>query len=626
MKALVVIALFLASLVTTFLLSVAIRALAPLRGPAIRVGALAPAVAIGLLSLYLLGHAGLITTGPFPPPADAFGLHRHLLCDLSPTFQGLLGLALLLPAGVVTLRVLGRAFPRHALPAMIAATGTFALAYQILPFHLSSPDFDDVFLVDKFLCAIAPDWHNNKPFFTIYDFFYRVPGLLPGPPDLGLPFATNGWLYVLFQANLVLLLQRLVPWPRASGRALPRIAALFALSNLGALALAHTVHYELAGAVLLMTGFHFVESVVDGDLSDAARRSTLRSFCAVCALMVPLTNKQMSVLWMLGLVHGILAMSRVGALRTGPAGPLVLLVLSGFSFLASNDLQVPFDPARWNAHSAIVLGATVLAGALGIVGFLRSGAAGRFVRGIGANEYRRAVLATYLLTTTLAFVVPNQHQPGLPVAFTIHWPLATNHARYSLPFYPFLVVAIGWGLRRLRARPATALALGAAALTVWNFSYVFGFYTSSPGFGDGRPVFQRNLRPVQSLAAQLEADESGPFHYLPLSRDHGDHFLLAAVRPGEVARNLCEAVGGTLPEAGRVIISRNTLTVGAVIRERLTGIEDPEPPQPFTRRLPDLAAPDWEVALLDVAGLDRDALAKWCAVEARFDWSQTASR
>jgi hypothetical protein len=625
-NALVVISLFLATLLAARLVAVALRAPAPLRKAAIRVGALAPAVAAMALTAYLLGRAGLLTTDPFQPPADAFGLYRRLLCDLSPTVQGLLGLALLLPAGIVTLHALVRTFPGRAVPAATIATVGFALAYPFLPFHLSAPDFDDVFVVDKFLCAIGPDWHNNKPFFTVYDFLYRVPGLLPGPAEIGRPFAVNGWLYLLFQANLLLVLHRLVPWPRESGRSLPRIAAVLALSNLGGLVLAHTVHYELAGAVFLLTGFHFVASIIEDDLSVPARRSALLAFCALSALMVPLTNKQMSILWMLGLVHGILGLSRAKALRSEPVMPLLLVVLAGLSFVASNELHRQLDLARFQAGFVVLLGAIALAAVLGVRRFFRSGAAGRFFVGLDERDYRRTVSTAYLLTTTLAFVLPNQHQIGLPVALTTHWPLATNHARYSLPLYPFLAAAIGWGLRRLRNRTALALTLAGSLFAAWNFSYLFGFYASSPAFGEGGPAFQRNLRPVMALAAQLEDDGSGPFFYLPIGRDHGDHFLLAAVRPGLIARNLCEASRDALPETGRAIVSRHTLQVSATIREELTGIDDPAPRQPFSRPLPSLALPDWEVVLRDVAGLDRNTLADWCAVEAPIRPGQHNSR
>ena len=113
---------------------------------------------------------------------DSYARYRLLLCGLPLWLQGGLGLTLLLTASVLTLRLAAAlgACPRRGLLLAGAAVVAWAVLYRWVPFHLSAPDYDDFYVVDKLLCTVRPGWGNDKPMFTVYDYLWRVVDLV-GP-------------------------------------------------------------------------------------------------------------------------------------------------------------------------------------------------------------------------------------------------------------------------------------------------------------------------------------------------------------------------------------------------------------------------------------------------------------
>ena len=117
---------------------------------------------------------------------------------------------------------------------------------------------------------------------------------------------------------------------------------------------------------------------------------------------------------------------------------------------------------------------------------------------------------------------------------------------------------------------------------------------------DAGSVFQRNLRPILALDRAIQGVPDVPLLYLPIPRDHGDHYLCRAARPTAAVLSVC-AQGRRPDGPGLLVLSRNTLSV-----RREFGVD---PPLRSYRGLDDKG---WEVQVFDASAIDPAALPSWC--------------
>ncbi|MGH7295680.1 MAG: hypothetical protein ACRELB_12130, partial [Polyangiaceae bacterium] len=231
----------------------------PAPGPPLSSGLAGLARAAGWASAALL--TALAVTWP---DGNTYERYEAMLVATPLRLQALAGLALAIVPGFVALEAwLARPRSRVAHFVLAAVVVAWAAIHARLPIHLSAPDFDDFFVVDKLASRIDPGWFNDKPLFTFWDFPYRwTLGSGAGPLAC---FAINGWFALVYVVLTGLWLERALPellgdkWPRSPWiRAwLPWLAAFW----LGPVVLSHTVAYELACAAWVLAACLVLEEL-----------------------------------------------------------------------------------------------------------------------------------------------------------------------------------------------------------------------------------------------------------------------------------------------------------------------------------------------------------------------------
>jgi hypothetical protein len=574
---------------------------------------------------------------------DHYLRYRALLCELPLPIQSIIGLVLIVSMGVLTVQLFATEVARKWWLTAAILVLAWCGVYSLLPFHMSAPDFDDFFIIDKFLCSLGYDWSNDKPFFTVFDYLFRVTDLAaPGSAGPFFRFSVNGWVYVLFQLNLVVMLWRTLG--RRATHALGHLGAAvalgFALVYLGPVVLAHGANYELSGTTLFLLSFNVLETLRMAQAPDDRHAGAMLGWCSVGLLIQSQSHNQMNAMWVAVLIHGALALVSVGRLRKHLSLWCLLLCCSVLLFLLRNRnaignvIRLSADTA--NASFFAVLGVIVGSSVLALGWSRHTGRVKPWGRKTEAGDTALLVCGLYAGAGALLFVVPNQMVPGIPFPlFPTHWNMGTNHARYSAMLYPFVCLVFGMLVLSIKTTRSCRLIAFAAMAFLWNQCYIAGFYsfnpdrdytegTSSPfqrntklarHYGsslcskvDTGSSFQRNMRPYVALEEELDRAPDGPFYFLPIPRDHGDHYLMCAVRPQSSITNLCGA--DPLPTSGRVLLSRHTL---AVLESEASG-EHAASLLPFAspcdyRSLDDTS---WEVQLLPVSTINRAKLDDWC--------------
>ncbi len=586
-------------------------------------------------------------------PADTYERYRLLLHTVPLTLQGTIGLCLLLFASVLTLSLFLRNAPAAWRPYAALIFLLWCLIYPLLPFHLSAPDFDDFFVFDKFMDSVQSNWANDKPFFCIYDYFYRISDLLPGKTSSPfLRFAVNGWIYVIFQLNFALILWRSLG--DAALHALGRkgaVAALFlALLCLGPVVLSHGLPYELAGAALYLLSFNVLESLRLSDMPERRRESLLSAWCALILLFQFYSTKQLNLMWLVAFGHAGLILFSMGRLKRHILLWIILLSASSMIFFRVNSNGLARAVTNQVEPGFIVFMAYVVVLALlAARSFYRSGRLSQWVKDGDSENTTLLVYALYVFTGIVLMAFPNKLVPGIP--FPLHfneWDWGTNHARYSLLFYPFASAAAGYLafnlksvvprllivftflmllktlpfnsemaallLFTLKATPRRRMAFFILLAVIWNHSYLTGFYFSLLG-PENRvntaSSFQRNMRPYMELKQKIEKNTPGAqVFYLPIPRDHADNYLMRAVDPQSPIRNICN-VAKTEPDA-LLLISRNTqFVVEKVINEK-TAPGELKPLFPTRAPCRSLDDTNWQIQFIPASSLDRKNLVDWC--------------
>jgi hypothetical protein len=535
---------------------------------------------------------------------DSYARYHWCLCRLPLALQGLLGLVFVCGLGLATGLLFTAGQPRRRWLIAAGAILAWVGLYGLLPFHLSASDFDDVFVLDKLLCSVLPYWHNNKPFFTLFDSLYRVSDI-GFPADRFLRFRVNGWLVVLYELNLLVLLRRFLAQRarEAFGPGWAALGAALAMGNLGLLLLSHTLAYELAGSVCVLTACNLIEH-----LRSAGRRPLLSTLailfaCGAGELLQIFSYPQYDAVWMVVCVHGALALPALGARKLQRASAWALAAASAALFLTTEQeaILTSLQPHRWSSGAVAAVAGLAAASAAAAAWLIRSGACAGRRRERPSWSIPRLMLPLYAATTLALTLIPNQGH-FVPETF---WVFAENHARYTSLSYPFIVLALGWLACRLRQALRSRLVPGLLAALVflaWNVPYLRGFYLSKPRpmDDDAAGAYGRNLRPILALDAALQGLPDLPLLYLPIPRDHGDHYLARAARPAAEVISVCGR-GWRPGGPGRLVLSRNTLSV-----RRESGAVPP------LRSYRGLADKGWEIQLFDDRGIDPAAVPAWC--------------
>ncbi len=501
-------------------------------------------------------------------------LFAHAMLFTQPlAIQAGLGLALVLVAGAFTGLLVLHAFPSSRARAVLLLGGIALLfAQSALPIHLSAPDFDDLFTVDKFLGSTAPAWLNTKPDFCSYDFLYRVGDFFVSgvSADRLARFRINAWFWVLYLANVLVLLRTTLAALAVErlGKHLVLFAALLAVSWLGPLVLSHTLAYELAGSTLFLLAFNLIEALRRSPASSHVRAAAV-ALIAACALFLQSFNfDASSVCWGIVYVHALLVLRHLAA-------PLLERIAVVLALGAALWLILGRDPGRYvdpsdlkNPGQVIDYVMVLLPVAVVLVVTWRSVGGAAEMRTLFATlrgqMSEATALAVYFLGGLVIYVHANQAKFGILFPNRrrgFHWDYATNHARYGAFFFPFLFTAWAYALlRHPRLTPRTRFLALAFSWFAWNEPYVAEFY-ADPGETQGQHApyraNDRTLAQAELLLAPRDPNET--LGFLPIPRDHGDHFLLRAVRPQGAFSDLCRKPND--PAVQTVLFSWHTLDV-----------------------------------------------------------------
>jgi hypothetical protein len=553
------------------------------------------------------------------PAGNTYESYRTFLVHTPLQIQGLAGLALALVPGVVAAEMW---FARARFKAAHVALGVVCAVWLVFqagrPVHLSAPDFDDFFVVDKLTATVDPYWFNDKPFFTIWDFPYRWTTATAG--DLLGCFSINGWFALVFVALTALWLERALPdllgprWPRSPRLQawLPWVLAFW----LGPVVLSNTVPYELGCATWVLATCLALEW-----LRTASRAPPV--FLALAALALARWLQEgghnaTAVAWLPVYVHGLLVLLRWRA-------PVVLQAW-GAALFADGILDVLFRERRRleetlenfdgrGMREVILWGLLPLVAALGVAWFTRRPAT-LTVRRFAALALERPRLShvwlPYLLAGAAIYFFSNQANLGVPIpgSYAMErghaWDYATNHARYALFFYPYLVVLVclllvprGWpGL----------VGLGLCAIA-WNAAYVVAFYRGPAKLPAAELGYRRNTRFLEAMRQVLPGlGASTTVSYLPIPRDHGDHYLIRAADPSRPFVSACSAAARRQPSQPLVVTG---YSLGVIAKEQ-------GPPDLL---LAPPAALHGDVVVLRMDDFSPAALDVWCARRGVSIWN-----
>jgi hypothetical protein len=505
---------------------------------------------------------------------------------------------------------------------MTAACAAWFGVYAFLPVHLSAPDFDDFFVVDKLTSTVEPSWFNDKPFFTVWDFPYRLMTAAPGDPLAC--FRVNGWFALLYVLLTGLWLERALPtllgagWP-ASLRlraCLPWILACW----LGPVVLSHTVAYELGCATWVLALCLSLESVRTGPKPSPA--FLVLAMLALARWLQQGGHNATAMAWLPVYVHGFIVLRRWRASIPSQAWCAALTSDAVLDVLFRqrqrlDDTMNNFDTAQ--LRQVLEWGALPLFGALVLVWLLRK-PPGRALSRFAVLALTRLwhVWLVYLMAGGAIYLFANQANLGVPIPAGLRamlrgrpWDYATNHARYAVFFYPFLVVLVG--LLLIPRRRAGLLALGCCVLA-WNAAYVVTFYASS-GMGPAAHAgYRRNSRFLKAMQEGLgHIDRAVTVAYLPIPRDHGDHYLIRAADPSRTFVSACARSAREDPSQPLVLTGYTLVVISK------------EHPAPDLLQVPP-ANLGGDVVVLRMGDLSPAGLDAWCANPRVSVWSTEPGR
>ncbi len=569
------------------------------------------------------------------PPWDPHAYYALFLQQTPMLVQGGIGLLMVLFLGVSTVHLVRIHVSPWSQRALLAGAVVWAVVYGLLPFHLSAPDFDDFFVLGKFLGGIEPGWNNNKPHFILYDYLFRITDAFLPSEGRFIRFAVNGWLYVLYLANLLVFLKivvsrRVEPVTTRGTRAVG-----FALAGgyLGLVVVSHSLFYALAGSTVLLLSFNVIESARTGRLGQAGAEVPVFWGLGGVALAIFSFN-QLSAMWIPILIHGLVAAieARAGRRRVVYFAALILAIVVIVFLQTRREMSSvgEMTDAFLLLYAGIALAAVGVAGKRLLAGAARTGPRGAFRSRLASF----VILSQYAVLTYFLFIIPiYDHLEYTAPVFCIsplYWDHGTNHARYSSQFYPFMVAGAALILARIaasRRRTAHGLAVGLALL--WNAPYLLGFYFATGTHKDAQFLpdpYQRNGVFARELQAKISAAPPGGYLYFPILRDHGDHYLLRAVLPDARVESVCE-VPAEERRGRQVVLSKHTVHVkhGGEYSSRLreAGPRREEARARIVRQIaascpltgPEAGAgfSDWYVTLIPAGELDEERTQRWCA-------------
>ncbi len=510
------------------------------------------------LTLLAMGVAATVWSTSVGLASNPIVYHAWLV-ELPVAAQGILGLPLVLGASWLTALLFAETFPAlRTRLALVVFTLLLAVGHAALPIHLSAPDFDDFFTVDKFLGSTSPQWMNTKPDLCVYDFLYRIgDAFVQGvATDTLERFRINAWFFGLYLANLLIVLKNaLQTLPvQQLGRRPAWLATALALSWLGPVVLSHTLAYELAGATFFLIAFNALESI--RRQGAAANAAHVLAILGAGLVLQALSFNAASVCWGVVYVHGLLVLRDLAAPRLEKLAAAIALLagawlvpLAGAWLVLDRDGHVdPHDLGDkvelMRDYARIVLPVALV----GLLTWQSQGGKADFAalwRSLRTHGTRATAIALYFLGTLAIYVHGNQGKFGIFFPNRRrgwHWDYATNHARYGVFFFPFLCVAWAYALLRYpRLSPRVRLLALVATWAAWNTPYIAEFYADSGEVTGQHAPYRANDRTMRQLDDLLKtraADER--FGYLPIPRDHADHYLLRAVRPTAPFADICQ--------------------------------------------------------------------------------------
>lgn len=569
--------------------------------------------------------AGLLTVLAVAwPDGNTYERYRQFLVEAPAHLQALAGLALLLvPAVVAAAGWFARPRSRAAHAVFLVACAAWFAVDAHLRIHLSAPDFDDFFVVDKLTATVDPNWFNDKPFFTLWDYPYRWSLGAPAGP-LGC-FAVNGWFAIAYVVLTGLWLERALPamlgrrWPASSPLAawLPWAAALW----LGPVVLAHTVAYELACATWVLAACVVLERL------RTARRAP-PAFLALAILALARWLQQgghnaTAMAWIPVYVHALLVMRRWRAPVLGQAWGAALVVDAALDVLMRQRQRLDDTVNNFDTHQlrTIVRGGVVpLLVALAVLWLLRRPRARlAFPRFLALALDRPSVWhvwLAYLVAGAAIYLLANQANLGVPIpgytalAKDIPWDYATNHARYAVTFYPFLatllcVLLVPWG--------RAGVLLLAACSVAWNAAYVVRFYAGPRGVPAAVDGYRRNSRFLEAMQEALRGvPPAERVAYVPIPRDHGDQYLVRAADPGRHFVSVCAGSARDQPSLPVLVTGYALVVIG---KENGMGLFD----------VP-AGALEGDLVKLRMGDLSPKALDAWCSDPRVAAWSTEPGR
>lgn len=505
------------------------------------------------------------------PDGNTYEAYRTGLWEVPFWVQWCIGLVLVLVPGYITVRAwvaVRRPPAAHALA--LAACATWTAVYARLRMHLSAADFDDFFVMGKFVRAVMPGWQNDKSLFTFWDYPYRV---IEGAADPMTRFRINGWFALVYVALVGLWLERALSGllaPRLSPRVrawLPWVAAM----HLGPVVLSHTLHYELAAATWILVLCLVLERLRTGP--DTPHELYVVAAVALARWLQAGGHNASAMGWMPVYLHGLLVLRQRGASAGAQVWVAVITASSALDILWR---ERAIGAASSFDHSLTRL--TLQGGVLPLVVALawlwyrtpRSWSLRRFV----AFTWRRPTIThvwlVYLLCGAAIYLAANQGRFGVPIPGSSlsdprpwhlddnQWHFATNHARYALFFYPFLVVLLA---RLLAPRGALGLAALGVCAIAWNAAYVVRFYDVPPEMSATEAAYRCNTRFLEVMRSRLPSlGSTDSAAFVPIPRDHGDHYLARVANPRLHMVPVCSSWARARPDLP-VIISRHTAIV-----------------------------------------------------------------
>lgn len=462
---------------------------------------------------------------------------------------------------------------------MLAGCALWTAIYAFLPVRLSAPDFDDFFVLAKFGGGVESNWHNDKPFFTAWDLPYRL--TMVGDDALA-RFRINGWFALLYVILTGLWLERLLPalLDRETAQRAPRWLPWVAAIHLSPVVLANALHYELAAATWILAIGIALERARTAPCCPSA--VSVLAWLALARTLQAYGDNSNAIAWVPVFLHGVLVARRWGS--TSLLVGAVVILGSSWLDIGWREHRAIQTALRMEARQLIEVGVGgVLPLSIGVWWLWRSKSESMRARDFIARALSRPARAhvwlTYLAAGAAVYLLANKSNFGVPIPGAMHllarmadvvidgqvvvWTMASNHARYAGFFYPWLAALLLWLFLPRGRRGAVALI---ACAGLWNLSYIVQFYGDTRRLSAVETTYGRNTIMLQAAReALLRLEDAPAVGYLPIPRDHGDHYLVRAVDPQRRVLSACAPEASEHPEIP-LLVTGHTLRVIAESR------------------------------------------------------------